>query len=351
MKKNLRIALMACLMILSGTAFAQKTILMPQQAFENLAAWLTANDYVATSSKKQYDKGYVVSYDYAIPARKAKPIETYNQALLASNKIAYSSMIKKKGFYADKQERIAYGEKNSQNIIFGAHKERNYNLQYFRDPKDSTMRYVYTLVWYSSKDESNSWRDRKDGDEELIKGSIYLFYGKDPAWERAHRVTGRATIINPDGTVTEIDDLKGLEADLSSLSDGLSSMVVSSSDGVDSVVVNGQTVKYWKNLAKKYSANELEPKNSAEFLTQLNNLRAAFKNAKDQYRWGFQSQLRRNLQMGIANKIIKLCKNHGSLLNAEERKFCANALTKMKKDTDDDYLHSLLDLTARSMSR
>lgn len=190
MKKNLRIALMACLMILSGTAVAQKTILMPQQAFENLAAWLTANDYVATSSKKQYDKGYVVSYDYAIPARKAKPIETYNQALLASNKIAYSSMIKKKGFYSDKQERIAYGEKNSQNIIFGAHKERNYNLQYFRDPKDSTMRYVYTLVWYSSKDESNSWRDRKDGDEELIKGSIYLFYGKDPAWERAHRVTG-----------------------------------------------------------------------------------------------------------------------------------------------------------------
>ena len=45
MKKNLRIALMACLMILSGTAFAQKTIQMPQQAFENLAAWLTANDY------------------------------------------------------------------------------------------------------------------------------------------------------------------------------------------------------------------------------------------------------------------------------------------------------------------
>ena len=73
MKKNLRIVMMACLMILSGTAVAQKTILMPQQAFENLAAWLTANDYVATSSKKQYSKGYVVSYDYAVPVRKAKP--------------------------------------------------------------------------------------------------------------------------------------------------------------------------------------------------------------------------------------------------------------------------------------
>ena len=38
MKKNLRIVMMACLMILSGTAVAQKTTLMPQQAFENLAA-------------------------------------------------------------------------------------------------------------------------------------------------------------------------------------------------------------------------------------------------------------------------------------------------------------------------
>lgn len=350
MKKNLRIVMMACLMILSGTAVAQKPIQMPKQAFENLAAWLTANDYVATSSKKQYGKGYVVSYDYAVPARKAKPIETYNQALLASNKIAYSSMIKKRGFDSDKQERIAYGERNSQSIIFGAHKERNYNLQYFRDPKDSTMRYVYTLVWYSSNDENSNWRAKKDSEEELIKGSIYQFYGKDPAWERAHRVTGRATIINPDGTVAEVDDLKELEADLNSLADGLSSMVVSS-DGVDSVVVNGKTVKYRKNLAKKYSANEPEPKNSAEFLTQLNNLRAAFKNAKDQYRWGFQSQSRRNLQTGIANKIVRLCKGHGSLLNAEEKKFCANALSKMKKDTDDDYLHGLLDLTARSMSR
>lgn len=260
MKKNLRIVMMACLMILSGTAVAQKTILMPQQAFENLAAWLTANDYVATSSKKQYSKGYVVSYDYAVPVRKAKPIETYNQALLASNKIAYSSMIKKKGFDSDTQERIAYGEKNSQSITFGAHKERNYNLQYFRDPKDSTMRYVYTLVWYSSNDESNSWRARKDGDEELIKGSVYLFYGRDPAWERAHRVTGRATIINPDGTIAEVDDLKGLEADLNSLADGLSSMVVSSSDGVDSVVVNGQTVKYWKTLPRSILPTSRNPK-------------------------------------------------------------------------------------------
>ena len=57
MKKNLRIVMMACLMILSGTAVAQKTILMPQQAFENLAAWLTANDYVATSSKNNTARG------------------------------------------------------------------------------------------------------------------------------------------------------------------------------------------------------------------------------------------------------------------------------------------------------
>ncbi len=350
MKKNLRIAIMACLMIVSGTAFAQKAIVMPNEAFENLAAWLTANDYVTTSTKSQYGKGRVVSYDYAVPAKKAKPIETYNQALLASSKLAYSSMIKKKGS-TGRQQSIAYGDRNTQSVTFGAHKERNYNLQYFRDPKDSTMRYVYTLVWYDSDDEDTGRRNKKDGGEELVKGSIHLFYGKDPVWERAHRAIGRTTIVNPDGTIAEISDLRKLEADLNSLSDELSDVVVSSNNGVDSVVVNGQTVKYWKNLAKKYSANEPEPQTSAEFLTQFNNFRAAFKNAKEQYHWSLQSQLRRNLQTGIANKIIKLCKDHGSLLNAEEKKFCATALSKMKKDTDDDYLQSLLDLTARSLSK
>ena len=293
------------MLMAASTTYAQKAILVPSQAFEELATWLTSNDYVTSSTKSNYKDGYIMTYEYSIPEKKAKSIDTYNQALLTSNKMAYASMVKKSG--ADsREENIGYGENNSKTYSFGTHKDRNYNLQYFRDAKDSTMRYVYALVWYS------------DGAGNT-KGSIFKFYGKDPVIQRAQRAS--TSLMSGGGYF----------------------------GGMDSVVVNGQTVKYWKDLARKYSTTEEAPQNSAEFLSQLNNLRAAFKNAKEQYHWSLQSQQRRNLQTGIANKIVKLCKEYKSLLSTEEQKFCSNALIKMKKDTDDDYLQSLLDLTARSV--
>ncbi len=93
------------------------------------------------------------------------------------------------------------------------------------------------------------------------------------------------------------------------------------------------------------------PKDAAEFMMQLNTLRAAFKNARDQYPYLGNQVTRRTLQTGIANKIVKLCKGYGKLLNADEKKFCATSLNKMKKDTDDEYLQSLLELTANSLRK
>lgn len=86
-------------------------------------------------------------------------------------------------------------------------------------------------------------------------------------------------------------------------------------------------------------------------MMQLNTLRAAFKNAGDLYS-NFGNQVtRRTLQTGIVNKIVKLCKGYSKLLNADEKKFCATSLNKMKKDTDDEYLQSLLELTANSLRK
>ena len=93
------------------------------------------------------------------------------------------------------------------------------------------------------------------------------------------------------------------------------------------------------------------PKDAAEFMVQLNTLRAAFKNANDQYPYLGDQVTRRTLQTGVANKIVKLCKGYGKLLNADEKKFCATSLNKMKKDTDDEYLQSLLELTANSLRK
>jgi len=48
---------------------------------------------------------------------------------------------------------------------------------------------------------------------------------------------------------------------------------------------------------------------------------------------------------------LQTSQGYGKLLNADEKKFCATSLNKMKKDTDDDYLQSLLELTANSLRK
>ena len=185
---------------------------------------------------------------------------------------------------------------------FGTHKDRNYNLQYIRDRKDSTMRYVYALVWYPGKND-------------VVLGSVYKFYSKDP---QAYKM---------------------------SLSYKMNAV-----QGLDSLVSLGN-IRYNKNLVRSYGLDMTPPKDAAEVIMQLNTLRAAFKNARDQYPYLGNQVTRRTLQTGVANKIVKLCKGYAKLLNADEKKFCASSLNKMKKDTDDEYLQSLLGLTANSLSK
>ena len=223
-------------------------------------------------------------------------------ALLSIIRLAYISFTKKAGSLSLETNRVGYGKDNSMTYEFGTHKDRNYNLQYFRDSKDSTMRYVYALVWYPGKND-------------VVLGSVYKFYSKDP---QAYKM---------------------------SLSYKMNAVL-----GLDSLVSLGN-IRYNKNLVRSYGLDMTPPKDAAEFIMQLNTLRAAFKNARDQYPYLGNQVTRRTLQTGVANKIVKLCKGYGKLLNADEKKFCATSLNKMKKDTDDEYLQSLLELTANSLRK
>ena len=128
---------------------------------------------------------------------------------------------------------------------------------------------------------------------------------------------------------------------------------------IDDIFVS--TIKEFVNMVAGSAINDLytkhidldmtPPKDAAEFIMQLNTLRAAFKNARDQYPYLGNQVTRRTLQTGVANKIVKLCKGYAKLLNADEKKFCATSLNGMRKDTDDDYLQSLLELTANSLRK
>ena len=309
MKTTFKLAFVACLLVLSSACHAQKPIPNIDQAFDKFVQDLSQDDLVTSSTMNTYNIGMMKGFEFAVPRKKQKMVDTFHKALLSNSRLAYISFTKKAGSASIETNRVGYGNNNSMTYEFGTHKDRNYNLQYFRDSKDSTMRYVYALVWYQGMDRS-------------VKGSVYKFYSKDPQ-----------TYKKPSANTQPFSYTKPSIQDL------------------DSLFLQRKNFNFNKSLAGSYYFDETPPKDAAEFMMQLNTLRAAFKNAGDLYS-NFGNQVtRRTLQTGIANKIVKLCKGYGKLLNADEKKFCATSLNKMKKDTDDEYLQSLLELTANSLRK
>ena len=302
MKTTFKLAFVACLMMLSSACHAQKPIPAIDQAFDKFVQDLSQDDLVTSSTMNTYNIGMMKGFEFAVPGKKQKMVDTFHKALLSNSRLAYISFTKKAGSASIETNRVGYGNNNSATYLFGAHKDRNYNLQYIRDCKDSTMRYVYALVWYPGKND-------------VVLGSVYKFYSKDPQ-------TYKTSL----------------------------SYKMKADQGLDSLVFLGN-IRYNKNLVRSYDLDMTPPKDAAEFIMQLNTLRAAFKNARDQYPYLGNQVTRRTLQTGVANKIVKLCKGYAKLLNADEKKFCASSLNKMKKDTDDEYLQSLLELTANSLRK
>lgn len=302
MKTTFKLAFVACLMMLSSACHAQKPIPNIDQAFDKFVQDLSQDDLVTSSTMNTYNIGMMKGFEFAVPGKKQKMVDTFHKALLSNSRLAYISFTKKAGSLSLETNRVGYGKDNSTTYLFGAHKDRNYNLQYIRDRKDSTMRYVYALVWYPGKND-------------VVLGSVYKFYSKDPQ-------TYKTSL----------------------------SYKMKADQGLDSLVFLGN-IRYNKNLVRSYDLEMTPPKDAAEFIMQLNTLRAAFKNARDQYPYLGNQVTRRTLQTGVANKIVKLCKGYGKLLNADEKKFCATSLNGMKKDTDDEYLQNLLELTANSLRK
>ena len=315
MKTTFKLAFVACLMMLSSACHAQKPIPDIDQAFDKFVLDLVQDDLVTSSTMNTYNIGMMKGFEFAVPGKKQKMVDTFHKALLSNSRLAYISFTKKAGSASIETNRVGYGNNNSMTYEFGTHKDRNYNLQYIRDRKDSTMRYVYALVWYPGKND-------------VVLGSVYKFYSKDPQ-----------TYKKPSANVKSFSYTQPF------------SYTKPSVQSLDSLVLLAKNFKFDKSLAGSYYFDETPPKDAAEFMMQLNTLRAAFKNAKDLYPYLGNQVFRRTLQTGIANKIVKLCKGYGKLLNADEKKFCASSLNKMKKDTDDEYLQSLLELTANSLRK
>ena len=95
MKTIFKLAFVACLMVLSSACHAQKSIPAIDQAFDVFVQDLLKGDFVTSSSMNTYNIGMMKGFEFAIPERKHKMVDTFQKALLSNSRLAYISFTKK----------------------------------------------------------------------------------------------------------------------------------------------------------------------------------------------------------------------------------------------------------------
>ncbi len=309
----------AMMAIVPLMAAAQKSVADIEQVFDTFVGWLADGGYVTASATETYSDGsYYKKYEFAAPKGKLKTVEELDRALSRNSVLGYESLVKRAGTNSADTKTIAYGKRNASKIQFGTHKDRNYNVLLMRSRTDTTMRYVYALVWYETK--------------EQIAGNVYKIYGKDPAKRVSVGVYG-------------MPGLSSLQS-LSELSDGGMAHTVTtiSSDGKVRMIRNGKVVEVDSIGAVGAIAN-MALKTSADFVIQLNTLHTTYLNPPT----GTRPNQQHTLRTAVMGRVLKLCREHGKLLTSDDREFCRNVLMKWKKLCAEDLHREMLRLALKGL--
>ncbi len=287
MKKLNRITF-ACLLATSIPVCAQKIPQMIDQSFDEFISALLKNDFITASRSDSYAEGYYKEYAFALPRKRSKDFDKFNENLKLNSREASSSLLKKAGSRAATKCRLTYGNYNAYSKEFGSNEEYNYNVQTFnKHAAQPGMRTAYALEWKNSKDS--------------IFGTAYVIYGKDPdaKFSILPNSTGTGFIKGKDGATSTIGG-KSFYA----------------SDPAGAIVV---------------------PTSSADFLQQFTSLSTLFTtNASDfsefKKKWDSSSDYvskRVALLSGAANRIMRLCKEYGKILDKGDREIVRNALPSL----------------------
>ncbi len=313
MRTSIRIILAVWMTLFTTSTFAQKGQESVEQAFNKAVSTLQKGKYVIDAESDTYKEGaYAKSYYFAIPENKKKIIDAVNKALVANEQYAYSTMSKSANSDGQQKIELLYGDNNEKKWQYGNKKETNFCISLFKDEQNDKMRYAFLLTWETTKDG-------------LLKGALHRVYGMNPRiqkgnnWWNNQWWSNKATIPSQDETKKQWEEIE-------------------------------KNKKQWEEKLKKYSQST--PKNSTEFLMMFNNYRQTIKNI-DAFVVANDSEhpewTKAAIQIVVANRLMYLCNNYASLLNADEKKFCANTLLKMKKETDDEDIKGILDLTGRNL--
>lgn len=229
-------------------------------------------------------------YDFELPKSKIKKFGILKQAFNKDAPKAYKVQVRNAGVSSSELASIGYGKNLDKTYSFGSYIKRNYMIMYVRDPQDNNRRSVYAIVWYDGKKKGS------------LAGSVVTFSSLDP-----QKLTKS---MRQNDLSKQYESLKDLPERLEGLKD---------------------LPERLEGLSQLTQVNS-----SMDFLQRFGSLRAIYKKS-------VASHEELDIQTGIVNRILSLCKNYGNLLSKSERTVCAEGLDELRKISTDKYLAALLD--------
>lgn len=303
-------------MIITMVAMLTATHVLAQQNYQKAFQKTIENNEVTILSRKDYKdqptnpSTYCLFTEFSVPLSKKSLVEQIEAAFVKDQATAYSTYIKKpKSGIQNTYMNYVYGPQNEYSVQLGTKSSHNYYGACFTDPNDSLRRHAYCFVWYE--------------ENKTIHCFYYHIYGLMP------------------------DKQKGIPSTSLSLSQEINDQINNALGKQSRFVLDGNLMtieSFDKNGSKTVSQlhlgdKETEVTNDIEFMSQFGLLRAAFLDA-------IKDADNKVMTVGIATKIMTLCKQHAKLLVADERTTCVNTLASMQKElmkaTPDEFVFGML---------
>ena len=301
-----------------------------QETIQNAYQKVIGNSAVELLSRSDYQDRtdspttYCKFTEFKIPESNKNLIKQMEQAMLKDQNRAYSFFIRKPEAKMNtlNTKKVVYGPNNEYGVTLGSNKSHYYYSTFFKEPSDSTRRHAYAFVWFKEGKNFHCY--------------YYHIYGMTP--EATKSVTKNS--LSSLASLSSLDKGNRIRSTLSG-----NTLIIERYDEQGNKTLQQVSVSDDSKTADDLSVDDVTDKpskvtNDVEFMTQFGLLRVAFLDA-------IKDPSQKMLQVGLATKIVALCKDHSNLLTYGERTTCKNTILDMtnimnKTVRGDIYLEGML---------
>lgn len=301
-----------------------------QETIQNAYQKVIGNSAVELLSRSDYQDRtdspttYCKFTEFKIPESNKNLIKQMEQAMLKDQDRAYSFFIRKPEAKMNtlNTKKVVYGPNNEYGVTLGSNKSHYYYSTFFKEPSDSTRRHAYAFVWFKEGKDFHCY--------------YYHINGMTP--EATKSVTKNS--LSSLASLSSLDKGNRIRSTLSG-----NTLIIERYDEQGNKTLQQVSVSDDSKTADDLSVDDVTDKpskvtNDVEFMTQFGLLRVAFLDA-------IKDPSQKMLQVGLATKIVALCKDHSNLLTYGERTTCKNTILDMtnimnKTVRGDIYLEGML---------